>query len=42
LIRFSRKSREQYVQTEVDGKPTGWRATYRDGRWVESNSKTAG
>ena len=25
VIRFSRKTREQYVQTEVDGKPTGWR-----------------
>jgi len=37
VIRFSRKSREQYVQTEVDGKPTGWRAVYQDGRWIEKN-----
>ena len=36
LVRFSKKTREQYVQTEVDGKPTGWRAFWRDGRWVES------
>jgi DNA topoisomerase-1 len=35
VIRFLRKSREQYVMTQVDGKATGWRATYRDGRWVE-------
>ncbi|MFP5383237.1 MAG: type I DNA topoisomerase [Gammaproteobacteria bacterium] len=39
MVRFSKKTREQYVQTEVDGKPTGWRAFYRDGRWVESVSK---
>lgn len=34
LVRFSRKTGTQYVQTEVDGKATGWRADYRDGRWV--------
>ncbi len=34
LLRFARKTREQYVQTEVDGKPTGWRAFYQDGRWA--------
>lgn len=33
VIRFSRKTREQYVQTEVDGKPTGWRAFFNDGVW---------
>ena len=36
VIRFSRKSGEQYVQSEINGKPSGWRATFRDGRWVES------
>ncbi len=41
VIRFSRKSQEHYVQSEVDGKPTGWRATYQNGRWVESNSKAS-
>ena len=40
LIRFSRKTREQYVQSEIDGKPSGWRAFYKDGRWVESIAKT--
>ncbi|KGE03377.1 type I DNA topoisomerase [Pseudohaliea rubra] len=32
-VRYSRKSREQYVMTENDGKATGWKALYRDGRW---------
>lgn len=35
LVRFSRKTREQYVTSEKDGKTTGWRAHYRDGKWVE-------
>jgi DNA topoisomerase I len=38
LLRFSRKTREQYVQTEIDGKPTGWYAFYRDGAWQEEGS----
>lgn len=33
IIRFSRKSKEQYVQTEVNGKATGWKAFYQDGKW---------
>lgn len=42
LLRFSRKSKEQYVQTEVDGKPTGWFAFYQDGAWkVEQKVKAA-
>jgi DNA topoisomerase-1 len=39
VVRFLRKTREQYVMTEVDGKPSGWRAFYRDGGWVEEESK---
>lgn len=35
VVRFARKTREQYVTSEVDGKSTAWRAHYRDGRWVE-------
>ena len=35
VIRYSRKTREQYVQSEVEGKATGWKAFYQDGRWVE-------
>ncbi|MDD2161529.1 MULTISPECIES: type I DNA topoisomerase [Pseudomonas] len=39
VIRFSRKTKEQYVQTEVDGKPTGWRAFFDGGKWkVEDKS----
>ena len=33
VIRFSRKTKEQYVQSEVDGKPTGWKAFYDGGKW---------
>ena len=33
LIRFSRKTKEQYVQSEVNKKATGWKAFYRSGRW---------
>lgn len=35
LVRFSRKAKEQYVQTEINGKATGWKALYRNGKWVE-------
>ena len=33
IIRFSRKTKEQYVQTEVNGKATGWKAFYEGGKW---------
>lgn len=36
IIRFSRKTKEQYVQTEVDGKATGWKAFYDKGKWTVS------
>jgi len=40
VVRFSRKSKEHYVQSEVEGKPTGWRAFFNGGRWqVEETSK---
>jgi DNA topoisomerase-1 len=35
LVRFARKTKEQYVTSEVEGKTTGWRAHYVDGKWVE-------
>ncbi|GAA0683957.1 type I DNA topoisomerase [Marinobacterium maritimum] len=38
VIRFSRKTKEQYVMSEVEGKATGWKAFYRDGRWQEEQS----
>ncbi|MCB1853359.1 MAG: type I DNA topoisomerase [Halieaceae bacterium] len=37
-VRFARKSKEQYVMTEVDGKATGWKAFYRDGKWQQEQS----
>jgi DNA topoisomerase-1 len=38
VVRFARKTREQYVTSEVDGKATAWRAHYHDGRWVAEAS----
>lgn len=35
-VRFSRKSREQYVMTEVEGKATGWKALFDGGKWQVS------
>ena len=34
VVRFSRKSRSQYLTSEKNGKPTRWTAHYRDGGWV--------
>lgn len=39
IIRYSRKTKEQYVQTEVDGKPTGWKAFYQSGKWLAEAAK---
>jgi DNA topoisomerase-1 len=33
VIRYSRKTKEQYVRSEKDGKPTGWSAYYSKGIW---------
>jgi DNA topoisomerase-1 len=35
VVRYSRKTKEQYVMTEVDGKATGWTAKYINNKWVE-------
>ena len=40
VIRYSRKTKEQYVQSEVDGKPTGWKAFYTGGKWMIEEGKT--
>ena len=34
VVRFSRKTQEQYVQSEEEGKPTGWKAFYKGGKWI--------
>jgi DNA topoisomerase-1 len=33
VIRYSRKTKEQYVMSEKDGKATGWSAWYVNGKW---------
>ncbi|GLR09222.1 DNA topoisomerase I subunit omega [Mixta theicola] len=33
LVRFSRKTKQQYVSSEKEGKATGWSAFYVDGEW---------
>jgi DNA topoisomerase-1 len=39
VIRFSRKTKEQYVQSEVEGKPTGWKAFYDNGSWKVTDGR---
>ena len=39
IIRFSRKSKQQYVMSEVEGKATGWSAVFEDGQWLEKQTK---
>ncbi len=39
MFRFSRKVKEQYVTSELDGKATGWSAHYVDGKWIETEKK---
>jgi DNA topoisomerase-1 len=34
VVRYSRKTKEQYVRSENEGKPSGWSAFYSDGRWA--------
>lgn len=38
-VRYQRKTKEQYLMTEVDGKPSGWRADYQNGKWVISKKE---
>ncbi len=33
IVRFSRKTKQQYVMSEKDGKASGWSAFYKDGKW---------
>ena len=41
IIRYSRKTKEQYVMTEKDGKATGWSAYFTDGKWTVQEKKKA-
>jgi DNA topoisomerase-1 len=36
IVKFRRKTKEQYLASEHDGKATGWTATYENGAWVET------
>ena len=36
IIRYSRKTKEQYVLSEIDGKASGWSAYYKDGKWEQT------
>lgn len=40
VIRYSRKTKEIYVQSEEDGKATGWKAFFEGGKWVVGGNKT--
>ncbi|MBT8114397.1 MAG: type I DNA topoisomerase [Arenicella sp.] len=40
VIRYSRKTREIYVQSEEQGKATGWKAFYKAGKWVVTDGKS--
>ncbi|OUS25601.1 DNA topoisomerase I [Gammaproteobacteria bacterium 45_16_T64] len=36
VIRYSRKTKQQYVMTELEGKATGWKALFVDGKWEQT------
>ncbi len=40
VVRYSRKTKEQYVQSEVEGKPTGWRAFYDGKQWSVDDGRS--
>jgi DNA topoisomerase-1 len=39
IVRFSRKTKEQYVMSEVEGKASGWTAYFEGSKWVQSEPK---
>ena len=42
VVRYSRKTKEQYVQSELEGKPSGWRAFHDGKAWsVDDGRKKA-
>jgi len=40
VIRYSRKTKEIYVQSEEEGKATGWKAFFEGSKWVVTGTKT--
>jgi DNA topoisomerase-1 len=41
VVRYSRKTKEQYVRSEDNGKPTGWSAYYSNGGWAVAEKSGA-
>ena len=41
IVRYSRKSKEQYVMTESEGKATGWSALFDGQKWSITEKKKA-
>ncbi|HHY0434795.1 TPA: type I DNA topoisomerase [Vibrio parahaemolyticus] len=39
VVRFSRKTKENYVRSEDDGKPSGWTALYVEGKWEVTDKR---
>ncbi len=39
VIRWSRKTKQQYVMSEKDGKATGWSLWYQHGQWVAAKGE---
>jgi DNA topoisomerase-1 len=39
IIRYSRKTKSQYVMSEIEGKASGWSAVFEDSKWVETQPK---
>ena len=39
VVRYSRKNKEQYVQSEIDGKPSGWRAFHDGKSWTIDDAR---
>ncbi|CED71134.1 DNA topoisomerase I (omega protein) [Aliivibrio wodanis] len=39
VVRFSRKTKENYVRSENDGKPSGWTGLYIDGKWTITDKR---
>ncbi|WP_025738670.1 type I DNA topoisomerase [Salinivibrio socompensis] len=39
VIRFARKTKENYVRSEEEGKPSGWSAFFVDGQWEVTDKR---
>ena len=39
VIRFARKTQEIYVQSEIEGKASGWKVFYQNEKWVVTDKR---